>query len=324
MRLGLYVNLFASPHEPAGLRDIVEQARLAEEVGFSWIVVGERHLHPPGYHEALTSLTWLAAHTSRIGLASAGIIAPFYHPVYLAETLANLDVLSGGRLTAGFVLGYRPEEFAMFGVEQRDRVTRFEECLTLLTRLWTEDQVSFYGRHTRVDGVFLSPRPIQQPRPRLWNGGRVPAVLARTARLCDGWTTSFNETPADLKQKIAEYRANPRGANSLGQDVIVCREGFCAPTSQAARATIERPLRGLYDHYTSWKRTSPDADRYTEPWSDVAARSVFGSPAECEETIASYSAMGVDGMVLRIQPQGVSQRDALRCIERFGELGGSG
>jgi alkanesulfonate monooxygenase SsuD/methylene tetrahydromethanopterin reductase-like flavin-dependent oxidoreductase (luciferase family) len=320
MRLGLYLNLYGTPDEPPRLADAVEQARLAEQAGFEWIVLGERHLHRPGYHEILTSLTWLAAHTERIGIATAGIVAPLYDPVVLAETLAHIDVLSGGRLTAGFVLGYRPEEFALYGVTQAERVARFEECLTILTRLWTTESVTYDGKFTSISDAFLSPRPVQNPRPRLWNGGRVSAMLERTARMCDGWTTSFNELDTDLPAKIAEYRSYPRGEDTLGAEVIICREGFCAPTSQEARETLEEPLRHLYDAYTGWKRTSADASRYTQGWDDIAARSIIGSPTECADRIAHYEAMDADGLILRIQPPGLSQTDTLRSIEAFGNL----
>ncbi|MFI1015346.1 LLM class flavin-dependent oxidoreductase [Streptomyces sp. NPDC020965] len=317
-RLGLYLNLYADPADRPRLADAVEQARLAEEVGFDWIVLGERHLHRPGYHEAVTSLAYLAAHTERIGLATAGLIAPVYQPVWLAETLAHIDVLSGGRLTAGFVLGYRPEEFALYGTRPGERVARFEECLELVTRLWTADEVTYDGRWTSVDRAFLSPRPVQSPRPRIWNGGRVPAALARTARMCDGWTTSFNELDSELPKKIAEYRSHPRGPASLGAEVIVCREGFAAGTSQGARTALEAPLRGLYDAYGDWKRTSADAARYAQEWDDIADRSVIGSVAECVQRLGTYGEMGADGVVLRIQPPGMSQRDALSAIELFG------
>ncbi|GAA0596798.1 LLM class flavin-dependent oxidoreductase [Kribbella sandramycini] len=320
MRLGLYLNLYGAPGERPQLADAVEQAQLAEQAGFEWIVLGERHLHRPGYHEILTSLTWLAAHTSRIGIATSGIVAPLYQPVVLAETLAHLDILSGGRLTAGFVLGYRPEEFALYGVRQRERVARFEECIDIVTRLWTEETVTYEGRFTSLHDAYLSPRPLQKPRPKLWNGGRVSAVLERTARTCDGWTTSFNELDADLPEKIAEYQSYPRGAGTLGNEVILCREGFCAPASQDARKSLEEPLRDLYDAYTGWKRTSTDAARYTQGWDDITDRSVIGSPAECADRIAHYDAMGADGIILRIQPPGMPQSEALKAIEAFGNL----
>jgi alkanesulfonate monooxygenase SsuD/methylene tetrahydromethanopterin reductase-like flavin-dependent oxidoreductase (luciferase family) len=223
-------------------------------------------------------------------------------------------------VTAGFVLGYRPEEFALYGVTQSERVARFEEGLEILTRLWTADEVTYDGKFTSIQDAYLSPRPVQSPRPRIWNGGRVSAVLERTARMCDGWTTSFNELDADLPAKIAEYLAYPRGADSLGQEVILCREGYCAPTAQDARQALEEPLRDLYDAYTGWKRTSTDAARYTQGWDDIVDRSVIGSKAECAERLAHYEQMGADGIILRIQPPGMPQTDALRSIEAFGEL----
>lgn len=318
MRLGLYVNLYADKADRPRLADAVEQVLLAEQAGFDWVVLGERHLHRPGYHEALTSLAYLAAHTERIGLATAGLIAPVYQPVWLAETLAHIDVLSGGRLTAGFVLGYRPEEFTLYGTQPRERVSRFEECLELVTRLWTEDEVTHHGRWTSVDEAFLSPRPVQSPRPRIWNGGRVSAALERTARMCDGWTTSFNELDSELPGKIAEYRSYPRGAASLGAEVIVCREGYAATTSKQARVALEAPLRGLYDAYGDWKRTSADAARYAQQWDDIEARSVIGSVDQCVHRLGAYGEMGADGVVLRIQPPGMPQTDALSAIEAFG------
>ncbi|MFF4227884.1 LLM class flavin-dependent oxidoreductase [Streptomyces sp. NPDC001820] len=318
MRLGLYVNLYADKAERPRLADAVEQVILAEQAGFDWVVLGERHLHRPGYHEAITSLAYLAAHTERIGLATAGLIAPVYQPVWLAETLAHIDVLSGGRLTAGFVLGYRPEEFTLYGTQPRERVSRFEECLELVTRLWTEEEVTHHGRWTSLDEAFLSPRPVQSPRPRIWNGGRVSAALERTARMCDGWTTSFNELDSELPGKIAEYLSYPRGAASLGSEVIVCREGYAAPTSQQARSALEAPLRGLYDAYGDWKRTSADAARYAQPWEDIEGRSVIGSVDQCVQRLGAYGEMGADGVVLRIQPPGMPQTDALSAIEAFG------
>ncbi|MGI5402880.1 LLM class flavin-dependent oxidoreductase [Streptomyces sp. CA-135486] len=318
MRLGLYVNLYADKADRPRLADAVEQAILAEQAGFDWVVLGERHLHRPGYHEAVTSLAYLAAHTERIGLATAGLIAPVYQPVWLAETLAHIDVLSGGRLTAGFVLGYRPEEFTLYGTQPRERVSRFEECLELVKALWMQDEVSHQGRWTSVDGAFLSPRPVQQPRPRIWNGGRVSAALERTARMCDGWTTSFNELDSELPGKIAEYLSYPRGAASLGAEVIVCREGYAAATSKQARVALEGPLRGLYDAYGDWKRTSADAARYAQQWEDIEARSVIGSVDQCVQRLGEYGEMGADGVVLRVQPPGMPQSDALGAIESFG------
>ena len=318
MELGLYVNLYGN--DSPDLADAVEQARTAEAAGFTSVVLGERHLHEAGYHEILTSAAWLAAHTSTIRIATAGIVAPFYHPVLLAEQLAHIDQLSGGRLDAGFVIGYRDDEFRLFGVERAHRGRIFEEVVGAVAALWTEPRTTIDGRFVQLHDAHISTRPMQQPRPPIWNGGRVSAALERTARLCDAWTTSFNELDADLPGKIAEYLSYPAGPTSLGKKVLVCREGMCAGTAQDARAAIEKPLRELYAGYLDWKAGSQDRARYADDWARIEARSLIGSPAQCLERLAEYSAMGADGLILRMQPVGVAQRDVLASIEGFGEL----
>jgi alkanesulfonate monooxygenase SsuD/methylene tetrahydromethanopterin reductase-like flavin-dependent oxidoreductase (luciferase family) len=319
MRFGVFLNLFFQPGEEgsgAGMAAVVEQARACEQAGFDWVVLGERHHHKPGYHEILSSATWLAAHTERIGIATAGIILPLYQPVPLAEYLAHLDQLSGGRLTPGFVLGYRPEEFAAVEVDRGERLGRFEESLMIIKQLWLDGRTSFDGKFHRLDEVLISPMPAQRPRPSIWNGGRVPAAIKRTAALCDGWTTSFNEDLSSLVPAIELYRAQPPSADSLGRDVIMLREGFCAPTTQQARATLEAPLRSLYASYTDWKRDSIDVGHYEDfDWGTVRGRAVVGSPAEVVDAIGRYRDIGSDAVVLRVQPPTLPHADAMRCIE---------
>lgn len=323
MRFGVYLNLFWHPGGASGepgsravMAEAVAQAQACEQAGFDWVVLGERHHHPAGYHEILTSAAWIAAHTSRIGIATAGIVLPIYPPVLLAEMLAHIDVLSGGRLTPGFVLGYREEEFAAMEVPRSERLARFEDGLAIIKQLWTGRPIAFHSTHHQLDDVLISPVPAQRPRPRIWNGGRVPAAIARTAAECDGWTTSFNEEPADLVGAIEFYRSQPPSPRSLGREVIMLREGFCAATSQAAQAALEGPLQALYREYTSWKRDSPDVTHYQNVgWETVRRRCVVGSPAEVVDSVGSYANMGSDGLVLRIQPPGLDHADAMRCIE---------
>ncbi len=318
MELSLYVNLYSN--DSPSMADVVEQARVAEGAGFTSVVLGERHLHPAGYHEILTSLTWLAAHTATIRLATAGIVAPLHHPVLLAEQLAHIDQLSGGRLDAGFVIGYRDDEFRLFGAQRAQRARIFEEVVGAVVSLWTQPRTTIAGRFVNLDDAYISTAPRQQPRPPVWNGCRVSSALARTARMCDAWTTSFNELDADLPDKIAEYRSYPTGPTSLGKKVLVCREAMCGATSQEARTAIEAPLRDLYAGYLGWKAGSADRGRYADDWRQIEDRSLIGSPAQCRERLAHYSAMGCAGAILRIQPAGVAQRDVLASIERFGEL----
>lgn len=318
MKLGLYLNLYGRTDE-GQMSEIVEQAQLAEQAGFDWVVLGERHLYRPAYHEVLTTMAYLAAKTDRIGIATAGVIVPLYDPALLAEQTAHIDVLSSGRLSLGVVLGYRPEEFDLYGVPIKQRVGRFEENVALIKRLWRGETVSHQGRYHSLNEAYIAPTPTQTPRPRIWNGARVDAALERTARLCDGWTTSFNETRANLPARIKLYRDAPAGDDTLGREVIVCREGYSAPTVEAARRALEGPLSELYSAYTGWKRTSVDQARYTDPWDEIVDRSVIGTPEQCLSALNDYTEMGADGAILRIQAPGMPHADAMAAIGSFGE-----
>jgi alkanesulfonate monooxygenase SsuD/methylene tetrahydromethanopterin reductase-like flavin-dependent oxidoreductase (luciferase family) len=318
-RFGIYLNQFCQEGRPVA-DDIVEQARLAEEGGFDWVVLGDRRAWEPGFHEALTTLTWLAAHTDRIGLATAGLILPIYPPVLLAESLANVDVLSGGRLTAGFVLGYRPEEFAAHETARSHRTGLFEEGLEIVKRLWTSGRVGFTGRHHRLDDVRIAPLPLQRPRPPIWGAGRVETAIRRTARLCDGWTSSFNEEPEELIEKIRIYRDAPGSDDVQGKSVVVCRDAFCASDPDEARRLYERPIVELFRAYAGWKRTSDDAGRYRDlRWEALAGRLLVGGPDDLIEGTRRYAEMGADALILRLQPPGLPHADAMRAIELLSE-----
>lgn len=323
MRLGIYVNGYGTPTRSSGttsLHEAEEQTQLAEAVGLDWVVLGERHLHRPGHHEILTTAAWLAALTHRIGIATAGIVLPFYQPYFLAQALANIDAASGGRLTAGFVLGYRREEFEAMGVSFATRAAQFEASLETVQSLWAGETVELGDGPTGTRTAFVSPLPGQSPRPPIWNGGRVTAALRRTAWSCDGWTTSFNEDLPSLERAISTYLGLPSGPRSLGKSVIICRDGFCADSSQAARATLEDPLLRLHAEYAQWKRDSVDADRYSDlTWDAVQPRLVVGSPAQMVEQLAVYSDVGADGVILRIQPPELAHLDAMRCLELIGD-----
>lgn len=293
--------------------ELLEQACLAEDVGFDWLVLGDRHAWKRGFYEAVTTLAWLAGHTRRIRLATAGLILPLYPPVLLAEALANIDVLSGGRLIAGFVLGYRPEEFAAAGVDGRRRVALFERHLHVIRELWTRGSTDLNG--SRVD---IGPLPAQRPAPEIWGAGRVPMAIRRTARLCDGWTCSFNEDLDELPEKIALFRSASPREGTRGR-VVICRDGFCAIDQDHLREVYEGPLLDLFADYAQWKRNSEDAGRYRDlGWDQIRGRLVVGTPPEFAETLARYRAMGADGMILRLQPPGLPHQEALACIELLG------
>lgn len=217
-------------------------------------------------------------------------------------------------MIAGFVLGYRPEEFAAFGVDPHRRVPLFERHLSLIKDLWSNGVTDIEGQGE----VRIAPLPLQRPGPPIWGAGRVPVAIRRTARLCDAWTSSFNEEPEELPEKIALFRDASRRHGTRGE-VVICRDAFSAADEGRLREAYEGPLLDLFGEYAEWKRTSADADRYRDlSWERVRSRLVVGPPPAFRESVRHYSEMGADGMILRIQPPGLSQRDALACLDLLG------
>ena len=195
MRFGFFgvnIGVLADPDT------MVRVAHTAEEAGWESIWTGE-HLvvsdpqRPPspvtpGTHfvDQVASLSFLAAHTSTIRLGTGIVIIPQRNPIVLAKELASVDVLSGGRLEAGFGVGYVPAEFEAIGVSFSERGARTDEYLDALRALWRGDP-TFDGRFTSWDGVEASPRPATPNGPPVHVGGSVPATWRRVVRRAHGW-----------------------------------------------------------------------------------------------------------------------------------------
>ena len=168
---------------PLGEDETAWQARWVEELGYEYISAGEHYMRgrpPAPSHAALPVLAVAAGATDRIRVLSSVLLAPFYHPTVLAKLAGSLDTASGGRLTLGVGVGGEfPAEFEAAGLNVKQRGRRTDECLKLLRRLWTEDNVTYQGRHFQVDDVTLNPRPTQTPHPPIWVAGRRDAAMRR-------------------------------------------------------------------------------------------------------------------------------------------------
>lgn len=153
--------------------------------------------------DPLVAMAFAAGRTRRLKFGTSVMVLPGRNPMLLAEELATLDRLSGGRLLPAFGLGQvDPGEQQAFGVERSERAARFDEVLPLLRRFWTEDSVDHDGTYFHYEGARVRPRPVQQPI-EVWLGGIAPSELRRTGRLGDGWLPSFC-TPEDVARGRAE------------------------------------------------------------------------------------------------------------------------
>ena len=159
--------------------------------------------------DPLLALTFAAAATSRIGLATGILLLPEHNPVLAAKQIATLDVLSGGRLTLGIGVGWSAEEFAALSVPFERRGARTAEYVAALRTLWSQDAASFDGEFTRFDGIRVYPKPVRDRRIPIVAGGNSDAALRRAAVLADGWY-GFNLTVAEAIERAGTLAAYSR------------------------------------------------------------------------------------------------------------------
>jgi probable F420-dependent oxidoreductase len=178
--------------------DPVAAARRAEELGFDFVSASD---HPgsgdPSY-ETWTMLTWIAAATSRIGIATRVLGVPYRAPAMVAKMAATFDRLAGGRLILGLGGGYSDNEFRAFGLPvptARDKVDGLDEAITVIRGLWTEPGFTFAGRIHHTDHADLEPKPDR--RIPIWLGTFGPRALRLTGRVADGWIPSHGQVPLD-------------------------------------------------------------------------------------------------------------------------------
>ncbi len=164
--------------------------------------------------DVTATLAYVAAVTSRVRLGSAVVVLPLHHPIALAKALATVDLLSQGRLVAGFGGGWLREEFEMAGVPFGERGARMDEYLALVKALWTEERVSFRGRFFTLSDAVFFPKPLQRPHPPIWIGGDGDAALRRAGLVGDGWLAA----PRDLGRLAASIETIRRHAEAAGRD----------------------------------------------------------------------------------------------------------
>lgn len=194
-------------------RAALDMAEWADQLGFVIIVLSEHHGSADGYLPSpLAMAAAMAARTEHARIQIAALIAPFHDPLRLAEDIAVVDLLSGGRLDLVIANGYVPGEFEMFGCELSDRVKRTTETVGTLKQAWTGAPFEFRGRTVQV-----TPAPAQPGGPKISLGGSGPAAARRAARIADGFMPS---SPAiwDVYRDEMQKLGKPDPGPSLGGD----------------------------------------------------------------------------------------------------------
>ncbi|WP_088288336.1 TIGR03619 family F420-dependent LLM class oxidoreductase [Kineosporia sp. A_224] len=285
-------------------------ARQAEALGYASLWTFQRLLRPddadlePAHRAVLdpvVALTLAAGWTTRIGLGTATICAPFTPPVVLAKTLTSLDVLSGGRLTAGLGIGWLPQEYAAAGVPFERRGARMEEYLHCLHALWTQDPVEFSGEFYTVPRSRTGPPPVQRPHPPVLLGGTAVPALRRAGRLTQGWIGSSRHDPAAIGDCVAAVR---EGAREAGRDPHALRivvRGVVDLVDRAPGGT-RRPLQGTREQVLD-DLAALSAQGVTEVFLDLNLAPRVSAPDAVEHASLAYAEHVLDAFApVRLSP----------------------
>ncbi len=308
--------------------EFFEEALLGEELGFDSIWLEEHHGVKNHYWPSpLVALAGVATRTERVLLGTDVMVMPFYHPVRVAEDVAMLDVMTGGRFILGTAIGYKPDEFDLYQVPMEMRGARFEEALELITLLWTQEEVHFQGKYYQVNGLKIEPRPLTQPHPPIWVGGWGELSLARAARLGDAWVPGPTANLEKLLDAQATYRQNLRdgGIDPAGVPTPLTREVVIAETKEKAREMAEKHLLINYrDEYGGGKWKHPligNEDSSPVDQFDALARDRFlvGDPDAVIAQLKHFEeTFGVDHLICRLYFPGMPHDFIMNEIRLLG------
>ena len=257
-------------------------AQTAEAVGFDSLWVSDHVLVPDsrpryGYFaDALTTLAWVGAMTSRIALGTSVLVIPYRHALVLAKQLATLDMLVEGRLILGVAAGWMDEEFELLGLDFAARGRHLDESLAVMQTLWTEPKPRFDGEFYRFSDVIFEPRPHRPEGIPIWVGGHGRVALRRAVRLGVTWHPDDMETE-EVTTRAGELRALNGG---VGLPIAVRRR---ADLRAAMGRNVER------------KPDLPGA------WPEGDARPLGGSLQEIIDTLARLREVGVEHFMFQFE-----------------------
>ena len=299
------VAVFPWGRKPPTMTEVVEAAQYAEKLGFYSVNVPLMNAIPDAgpfarfgnksILDARVLLPAIIAATSKIRIAVDSIPLPYLPPFDWAKYFASLDVISNGRVIVGMCLGMVDEAFHAVGADRRKRGAIADEQLEIITRLWTEDEVTYDGQFYKLNGVSMEPKPIQKPYPPIWWGGRSVSI-PRAARYCEyinpPWPT-FDELSDVYLPRLGEA---PIG--KWGQRAKVSAWIYSTVTEgrEMSDSQIEEYFSGLMD---------------LEYAVDTTSVTVAGSPEQSAERISNYLDAGLDHFVFDFVRHGVEPHDTL-------------
>jgi len=335
MRYGYWMPVFGGwlrnvedENMPATWDYVSRLARRSEQIGFDLTLIAELNLNDIKGPEAPSLDAWstaaaLAAVTKSLELMVA--VRPTFHvPALLAKQAANIDQISGGRLSLNVVSSWWADEAKQYGVhfeQHDDRYARTAEWLEVVNGVWTQDRFSYSGKHYRVENTALEPKPLSKPRPAIYAGGESEAAKNLIASSCDAYVM-HGDPPANIGPKIADMSERrtrlglPRMKFGVAAYAIV-RDTVEEANAELKRITDVKQSAAGFQNYQQWLSGTQLEQKVSLEDYSVSNRGLrsglVGTPETVKAQIAEFERAGVDLLLLQFSPQ-------MEEMERFSEL----
>ena len=337
MRFGIFILGDKPPqltHQEV-LANVLEEARWAEEFGFDEVWLAEHHFSAYGTLANLPLIaSAIAAQTERIRIGTACMVAPFHDPIHLAEQIAMVDALSGGRFDAGFGRGYQAHEFAGFGVSMDEASARYKECVTIVEGLLGNERFSYDGEFWQVDDLTVHPRPVQEPVPIWCTVMKTPSSFEWLAETGYGAIIGNPyQVDVDLATGLDLYlksRADRRTGACHGSG-LGAPERIPRPRRRRSRGRTRARASRCRSRCTASTRTRSSAAERSRPTtrptptgstttmhrptsrSSTPPLTLMGSPDRIIEKMSTIVDMGWQNLMLRMSRGGAMDRSRVRA-----------
>ena len=350
MKFGLLYELqYAKPWsagwEARVYHEALEQIALADRVGFDYVWEVEHHFLTEYSHSSAPEvfLGAVSQRTQRIRIGHGVVLLPaaYNNPIRVAERVAALDILSGGRVEFGTGRSGTPIELGGFRVDPAETKAMWDEALRIIPRMWTEDPFCYGGTYFSMPPRSIWPKPVQHPHPPIWVAATSPQTFVEAAERGLGVLCFIVGQPSDLETRIRPYRERIKDATPVGAFVNEQVAGFtvtlCLDDDEEARriggpaalwytamlGTILGEWRGQvvpgYEYYGNVGRAA-DQQAAREAGTLIDSGTFcIGDPDTCIRIVERYRAAGVDQMLCLMQVGRVPHDRIMRSIELFGE-----
>jgi alkanesulfonate monooxygenase SsuD/methylene tetrahydromethanopterin reductase-like flavin-dependent oxidoreductase (luciferase family) len=301
-------------------RRVVDVAVAAEEAGWDGMFLWDHVLRWPGHAgpvgDTWTTLAAVAARTSRVRISTDIALLPFAHPIRLAEDMAILDQISGGRMELGIGLGYAPHEFRAFGIPRSRRVSLTEECVDVLKLAWTGEPFTYEGKRYQFDSPRVTPQPVQAGGPPLWMASTSPASVARAI---DYDTNLLPQGPRSVVLDPWRSQMTAAGRDPSAYRIGIIRNVFVTDDRERDWPPLregERYRMRVYGRF--FEEAGLGGGAAFEEADRIPQRAIVGDVEHCvRELVAFITEYGLTDVVTWGSVPGVAPATLTPMMERF-------